>query len=194
MPIVHNHRKNFHYEIIKTIPLQEAITFIRQLPHKGFSRKHTMVELAANNPKCVICGVEGTKFCLGVDSAGGKHWDLYSEDDIALSLDHIVPKSRGGKNSLDNAQIMCTMCNSLKANKPERTDAYKVLIDSGIDVILTIAHKPWFRIGYWKRLDGEIFEKIKDFITEESCYDLDCGWQYVYYFDKVKVEEPVLID
>lgn len=35
----------------------------------------------------------------------------------SLSLDHIVPVSRGGGNTLENIQVLCKPCNSKKGNK-----------------------------------------------------------------------------
>lgn len=37
--------------------------------------------------------------------------------DTQLSADHIVPLSRGGKNTIDNIQVLCRRCNSKKALK-----------------------------------------------------------------------------
>lgn len=39
-----------------------------------------------------------------------------SAEDKALEVDHILPKSRGGKNDLSNYQALCYSCNSAKRN------------------------------------------------------------------------------
>ena len=36
-----------------------------------------------------------------------------------LTVDHIVPRSKGGQDHLDNLQLLCDYCNSLKGNRPQ---------------------------------------------------------------------------
>lgn len=178
-------RKDFGYKIIETKPLKEGIEFVLNIPKKkregAFDRKKIMAHLASEDPKCVCCKIEATNFSLGKDNSGGLHWDLYADNGIALSLDHIHPKSRGGANSLENSQIMCTVCNSLKGVIPEITDAYKYIIDNCNQVYLSV--KPTFiRIDYWKKLDLNIYNKISDIFTEILIDDdEDCGELYCYY-------------
>ena len=47
---------------------------------------------------------------------GSKHWDVYSDDLIPLTVDHILPKSLGGPDILENYQPMCAPCNTRKGN------------------------------------------------------------------------------
>ena len=35
-----------------------------------------------------------------------------------LTIDHIIPKSHGGHNEMDNLQLLCNHCNSVKGNRP----------------------------------------------------------------------------
>ena len=35
-----------------------------------------------------------------------------------LTVDHIVAQSKGGTSHLDNLQLLCGHCNSLKGNRP----------------------------------------------------------------------------
>lgn len=90
--------------------------------------------------KCVSCGIEGTIMALETHSPSEKtlkrykkanktidnacvayHFNLYGLDEdgneVMLTKDHIIPKSRGGKNNIDNYQPMCSNCNNEKGNK-----------------------------------------------------------------------------
>ncbi len=40
-----------------------------------------------------------------------------TKDTQPLDVDHIVPRSLGGKHELDNLQVLCTKCNQTKGNK-----------------------------------------------------------------------------
>lgn len=51
------------------------------------------------------------------------HLNLYGMDDdgteFMMTIDHITPKSKGGRNTLDNLQPMCRDCNFEKSNTVE---------------------------------------------------------------------------
>jgi 5-methylcytosine-specific restriction endonuclease McrA len=40
-----------------------------------------------------------------------------SQNDVILQVDHIIPRSKGGKDSLSNYQTLCHLCNIGKSNK-----------------------------------------------------------------------------
>lgn len=67
--------------------------------------------------KCVCCGKEGTHFKLcGDEKTRRRHFNLYTEDGILMTKDHIIPASKGGLNRVSNMQTMCTDCNSKKGS------------------------------------------------------------------------------
>ena len=68
---------------------------------------------------CVNCGVQGEFFALETDKGGGVHLDLYGTingEEVLLTIDHIIPKSKGGLNDMINYQVMCKLCNEMKAD------------------------------------------------------------------------------
>lgn len=46
---------------------------------------------------------------------------------LPLTLDHILPKSRGGKNTWENIVTACPKCNTLKANRTPLEAGMKML-------------------------------------------------------------------
>ena len=63
---------------------------------------------------CLECKEKPKYFALGKDNAGYWHLDLYSKMDgehYMYTIDHIHPKSKGGKNHIDNYQLLCKICN-----------------------------------------------------------------------------------
>lgn len=71
---------------------------------------------------CVECGIEGK--ILAAEKTDPKsdkyHFNLYAiradGKEILMTKDHIVPKSKGGPNTMNNYQTMCERCNSRKGN------------------------------------------------------------------------------
>jgi 5-methylcytosine-specific restriction endonuclease McrA len=69
--------------------------------------------------KCVSCGKEGTYFLLDPgDRSGRRHFNLYAEDGTLITKDHIIPKKLGGKDTINNMQTMCVICNRAKGCSP----------------------------------------------------------------------------
>lgn len=73
------------------------------------------------SPVCVSCGRKGTRFAMEKSSEGdfSAHLNLYcveGEKEVLMTHDHILPRSKGGTNTLDNVQTMCTDCNKKKDN------------------------------------------------------------------------------
>lgn len=75
---------------------------------------------------CVKCGLKGTIISADTFTSksdrDGTHFNLYAVSEGKTRLmtkDHIIPKSRGGKNHLSNLQTMCDQCNNKKGDKYE---------------------------------------------------------------------------
>lgn len=72
--------------------------------------------------KCTVCGIEGKYFAKERHLQDKSyHLNLYAVDDngneILMTKDHIVPRSKGGINDISNYQTMCNLCNEAKGNK-----------------------------------------------------------------------------
>lgn len=76
--------------------------------------------------KCACCNREGSYFKLDGDvNTNRRHFNLYSEDGVLMTKDHIVPKSLGGMDIIDNMQTMCVECNVKKGNGID--EEYKII-------------------------------------------------------------------
>lgn len=71
--------------------------------------------------KCACCGIEGKYFGKEKDfNAARYHLNLYALDEsgneVLMTKDHIVPRSKGGASKLYNYQTMCVKCNIAKGS------------------------------------------------------------------------------
>ena len=71
--------------------------------------------------KCVCCGIEGKYFAKERGgNATSYHLNLYATDkdgdEVLMTKDHIIPKSKGGIDHISNYQTMCEPCNRAKGN------------------------------------------------------------------------------
>lgn len=85
--------------------------------YKRSMRYKTFIE---KGYKCVCCGRVGAYYALECNEGSNQkraHFNLYSEDDVLMTKDHIFPKSKGGKDAIENMQTMCTICNMKKGSE-----------------------------------------------------------------------------
>lgn len=71
----------------------------------------------ATRTNCVTC--ERSLAYFRLESNGGEpHLNGYSHDHVMMTRDHIVPRSAGGPDVVENIQMMCSYCNKAKASLP----------------------------------------------------------------------------
>lgn len=83
--------------------------------------------------ECVICNREGTLLLVTVEETGHRHVDLYTDDFVLITVDHIVPRKIGKEigwarqqiESLLNKQPMCDPCNNKKGSKNLTNNEFK---------------------------------------------------------------------
>jgi hypothetical protein len=77
----------------------------------------------AKGVSCVSCGVVGKYFIKERLGIRPFHFNLYGLDsdgkEVLMTVDHIYPRGKGGKDELSNFQPMCSPCNSRKADNIE---------------------------------------------------------------------------
>lgn len=88
----------------------EGVIIVNKSGVPGTLRRKVFYE---GNFTCDICNIKGyeEKFPRG----GYGYYTLIHG--LYLSIDHIIPKSKGGSHKRENLRILCTKCNSKKGTK-----------------------------------------------------------------------------
>ena len=88
--------------ILKSLPkeilTQEELKEINRRRNIKDTTRYSVLERAGF--KCQCCGIKPLK-----------------NNDVILHIDHIIPHSLGGSDSIDNLQVLCDKCNISKRNK-----------------------------------------------------------------------------
>jgi hypothetical protein len=100
---------------------EDSVEFDGDMIHMNSDRYHTF---ATSGTKCVYCGLEAKYFAKERDWKSLRwHFNLYGIDkygkEVLFTKDHIIPKSKGGKDDISNYQTMCSKCNEEKGNNME---------------------------------------------------------------------------
>lgn len=111
---------------MKHIPLSNKLNHnkviselhLNDLYHK-YKDHHRMKVFAQKGLKCVnpACSRVGARLILTQQKGGSMHIDIYTADLHLMTVDHIIPKSKGGGEEMENKQPMCAKCNSSKSDK-----------------------------------------------------------------------------
>ena len=118
-----------NYELVKEYSLEEieALSGEEFFMDNSITEKkiklrrpnvYTEIGYECANPEC---STVGEKYILGIGKSDGSvHLDLYGTDSDGelhmITIDHIKPKSKGGRNHVSNYQPMCKVCNEKKAD------------------------------------------------------------------------------
>ena len=111
--------------------------------------------------RCISCGVIGEYFALEIQWKNEKsspQFNLYGlnadGNEVMLTKDHIIPKTKGGTNALLNYQVMCCNCNVEKSDREDYTGiiGYRIL---KIDTII-----PLCSYSMWYKKTEHNFEKL----------------------------------
>jgi len=109
--------------VLPHVPKKQGKKVVRMYAGKHISIGKKKLRIFANKgTKCPSCGLEGTLIALERQpNATTYHFNIYGvgEDgvEIQFTLDHIIPRARGGSNDESNLQPMCEPCNVRKADR-----------------------------------------------------------------------------
>ena len=88
--------RNFEGEVITKVPLVMRLIKIVRMIYKNkvpYSKRNIFVR---DNFQCMYCG---------------------TQQKIKLTIDHVIPRSRGGKSTFDNCVAACRPCNLKKGDR-----------------------------------------------------------------------------
>lgn len=75
---------------------EDTIKCKAKVKRKTYSKDERKIVYNRSNGRCELCG----------------QWLLFED----MTLDHIVPLSMGGEDSIENLQVTCYICNQIKSN------------------------------------------------------------------------------
>ena len=119
------------YERIQRFNLEDVLPhigksdhnfWIPQLKHcrrvKGMSTQRMLLMKRVQH--CEVCQIQGSHFWLERSGCFSPHFNLYAKNhhghETMLTMDHILPRSKGGGTSQGNIQLLCRHCNKVKKN------------------------------------------------------------------------------
>lgn len=132
MPIHIESKRSRSYQVFGIYNYSDIEPFIKDAEIKKIEIDDQIINVNSvrlmqftKSQECVTCGAIGKWFRLEKnykDIKGKPHLNLYSIVDgqiILMTKDHIIPKSKGGSDGIENMQTMCCMCNEKKGDKYE---------------------------------------------------------------------------
>lgn len=121
-------KQKYYPERLFVLSIEEVFNWIDEHPgelrmnYKGYNFSlRRIIAHKAIGTVCVGCGLEGKFYALEKWKGGSLHLDMYttlpSGKEKLMTIDHIIPRSKGGPDEIENYQMMCCTCNRLKGDK-----------------------------------------------------------------------------
>jgi hypothetical protein len=128
-------KKKPEIQLIEELSFEEVIENGRLIPGIFFGSAKRLKIFRKIGYCCISCDRKATKLKKYRRlSDNSLFWSICSKDDVEMTIDHIIPKSLGGKNEIDNFQPMCMSCNIAKGNGLRLVSWNKKLLVSGNEV------------------------------------------------------------
>ena len=92
--------------IVAELPLEHLAMYNK------YNRLCTLIKKGAT---CECCLKPAGHFAVVKRSKKGHNvFALFTDDWVELTVDHIIAKANGGKNNVNNYQVLCRYCNLIK--------------------------------------------------------------------------------
>jgi 5-methylcytosine-specific restriction endonuclease McrA len=178
-----------HYKVLRKCSVDEVLPFTGPSAsvklYAGHMVKMTSLryQTFSKSTRCVCCGIEGTVFLLELPDNDGNicrpHFNLYAEREgrlVQMTKDHIQPKSKDGRDHINNMQTMCHICNELKGSRHIKGGNRKNLsrlreIQDGAQVVYTVERQSTHIMEGFATTPRGIAEIARDYFM--GMYDLD---------------------
>ena len=144
------------YDRLMIFGVNDVLPFVPSANSVGGEKREyagTMVKMGSQryhvfnkSLACASCDLVGTFFALERDKAAARrdgpyHFNLYAlrpdGSEVLMTKDHVVPRSKGGKDHISNYVTMCSPCNNKKAAKTPEVEMSSELkkIDPNVYVV-----------------------------------------------------------
>lgn len=114
--------------VYRKIPIEEVLEHVTYQGHQRPKyRVYRALRVLMNTRKlrvfaqkgtaCAFCKIKGEYFRVHYSCPGRGFLQLYATrngSEVMMTVDHITPRAKGGRNALENLQTMCTDCNNAK--------------------------------------------------------------------------------
>ncbi len=109
-------------EILPLIKTSDYGSFDKKIRMSNGTRLSSLRLLTFKKSQvCVKCGLKASYFRRESSLNENPHLNMYGvnefDEEVLFTKDHIIPRSKGGKDILENLQTMCSECNSEKGNE-----------------------------------------------------------------------------
>lgn len=110
--------------ILDTIEEPEKATRYSFGENEAHTTSLRLRTFAVHGCTCYLCGAKGEYFSIdnfASDVEGSKHMNMWGTNPkdktpLLFTHDHVIPRSKGGADKIENSRTCCTVCNAKKAD------------------------------------------------------------------------------
>lgn len=187
------------YQRIHKFEIQDVLPYIGASNHKFcIPGMESEIDVKLNSQRmkllkrvqnCEVCQVQASHFWLEKNGCYTPHFNLYTKNhqdqEVMLTMDHILPKSKGGATTQNNLQTLCQDCNRAKKNYLiSNDDILRIRLRSGLDFMN-------FVIESYKKFDPNFIPVIQMLYEnrKKPIIEKDLSW-FTQFLNPPKISDP----